>query len=79
MIRLSVDFNALTPDGEKVWINPEYENALVFDQCKPGLRVLLVDSDLEVEATLALEVDEQGREWWYGIADWSTQRDLPYP
>jgi hypothetical protein len=76
MIRLSVDFNALSPDGEKVWIHPDHTES---GQLKPGLRVLLFDSSLEVEATLALEVDEDGREWWYGIADWSTQRDVPYP
>jgi hypothetical protein len=79
MIRLSVDFNALSPDGKKVQINPKHSNAPVADQFKPGLRVLLVEPDLEVEATLALEGDEEGREWWYGIADWSTQRDVPYP
>jgi hypothetical protein len=76
MIRLSVDFNALSPDGKKVWIHPDHTKS---GQLKPGLRVLLVEPGLEVEATLALEVDEQGREWWYGIADWSTQRDVPYP
>jgi hypothetical protein len=41
-----------------------------------GLRVVLFEPDLEVEATVEFDNDLQE---WFGIPDWSTRIDLPYP
>lgn len=79
MLRLLVDFNAMSQDGKRVRINMKHGNSAFKERLRPGLKVLLSEPDLEVEAVLELEIDEQGREWWYGVIDWSTMRDLPYP
>ena len=76
MIRVSVDFNTMQVDArERVNINiathPNLSESLSL-----GQRVVLVEPDLEVEANL--EFDVQDGEWW-GVPDWSTRRDLPYP
>jgi len=76
MLKIHVDFNAMTEDGKMIWINTDLECDLLKD-LHPDLRVLLYEPDqLEVEATLVLEKAEDGKEWWYGRPDWSTSRDI---
>lgn len=70
-----MDFNSIE---QNEWI---YFNTVVYpelpDLLKPGLPITLYDYEsLEVDAVAGVEIHE-GREWWYGIPDWSTRRDMP--
>jgi hypothetical protein len=76
MLKIAVDFNALSPDGEKVWINTKHLNIEAAKKFKHDLRVLLYEPDMEVEAILRSETDDQGLVRWYGIPDWSSRRDI---
>ena len=75
MIRIWVDFNNMTKDGEKVVIPPGDGITLT-----PGERIIVYDPyDFEVEAIVEYEIEEKNnRGWWYAIPDWSTRRDI-YP
>ncbi|KAB2860584.1 MAG: 2-amino-4-hydroxy-6-hydroxymethyldihydropteridine diphosphokinase [Anaerolineae bacterium] len=76
LLRISVDFNALSLDGKMVRINTDIHQYLL-NILHPGLRVILYAShDLEVEAMIHCEQDSQGQDWWYGIPDWDTMHDL---
>lgn len=59
-----------------IWINTDI-NKHFLDILAPGLRVILyTEEELEVEAIVHFEKDELGKDWWYGIPDWETMRDL---
>jgi hypothetical protein len=77
MRRIHADLNELTIDESRVQLNlaiSEEENV------KQGERVLLYSPrDFEVEAILEKVWIEDRFEIWYGILDWDTYRDLPYP
>jgi hypothetical protein len=76
MLRIPVDFNTITADEkERVHINTFVFNDLA-QKLHNGLRVVLFEPDLEVEATVEFDNDLQE---WFGIPDWSTRIDLPYP
>lgn len=77
MLRILVDFNAMTADGTRVWINTDLHEDLL-DTLHSGSRVTLYEpNDIEVEAVIEIVRKEDGTERWYGIPDWSTLRDLP--
>jgi hypothetical protein len=75
MIRLHADFNNCTED-QKVRLHT-LASLRDIDQHKrelrSGIRVLLNDGEIEVEARL--ERDRYD-EMWLGVPDWSTLRDL---
>ena len=76
MLRIHVDFNPMTEDEKMVWINTDIQPDLP-KVLQSGLRVILYEpNQLEVEATVVLEKAEDGKEWWYGRPDWSTERDI---
>jgi hypothetical protein len=76
MLRIRVDFNSLSMDGEKVQINTIFQPSLL-DQIYPGLKVILFEpNDMHVEAEIELEVLNDGSEIWWGVADWTTRQDL---
>src|SRR5262249_54709131 len=77
MLRIPVDFNTMDWDCDRrVWINTLVDKDL--DRALyPGLRVLLADTDLEVEAVVERDHDE-GTRRWLARPDWSTQRDIAY-
>lgn len=76
MLRIHVDFNSMTKDGEKVWINTTVDDFLL-PSLYEGLRVIVYEpDDFQVEATIVVEKDKNGNDWWYGILDWSTRREL---
>ena len=73
MLRIQVDFNKLTPDGEQVIVayNREQDKELMLS-LKEGMQVLLYEvREYEVEATLVPKT-VNGEIWWYGIINWST-------
>ena len=59
----------------RVTINSSTQKHLL-DGLRPGMRVLMWEPGLEVEATV--EFDREHRVW-LGKPDWSTSRDLPLP
>jgi len=76
VIRVPDDFNSMTEDGKRVFINtqvfPDFRNILV-----PGQRVILfTEGDVELQGTIEIDTDPEGTKWWYGVIDWSTQRDI---
>ena len=76
MIRIPVDFNAMNKAGTHVWINTKI-HATLIDVLKPDMRVILYESyDMQVEATIEIEENRDGIKTWYGVADWSTRKDL---
>lgn len=73
MKKILADFNSMTSDGRRIFIGNNRSQEL-----SPGDRVLIHEpDDFEVEADIELDVDENDREWWYAVPDWSTRRDLP--
>jgi hypothetical protein len=75
-MRIYVDFNTMTTDAqERVYINTHVQQALAKD-LRPGLVVALYDEEMEVEALV--EFDEQDQVW-LGLPNWSTRRDLASP
>lgn len=73
MLRIKVDFNKLTPDGEQVVVtcNREQDKELMLI-LKEGMQVLLYEvREYEVEAILVPK-EVKGEIWWYGIMNWST-------
>ena len=75
-MRIYVDFNTMTiAPEEKVYLNTQMQPALEKD-LRPGLVVTLCDEEMEVEAIV--EFDEQNQAW-LGQPNWSTRRDLPFP
>jgi hypothetical protein len=65
-----VDFNTMMMDEqERVSIHP----STVRPSFRPGLRLVLYDEELEVEAEVEGEI---GNGWWLARPDWSTRRDL---
>ncbi len=76
LIRISVDFNTLTPDDKQVFVN-KYVHKDLLEHIEPGTRVILYEEhEFEVEAIIAPVELETGEIHWYGTPDWSTQRDL---
>lgn len=71
--RIYVDFNTMNQDlwskDPRVLIGRDW----VRPPSNEGLRVLIADEDLEVEATL--EFDCEHNAWW-ARPDWSTRHDL---
>jgi hypothetical protein len=73
MIRIIVDFNSMMQDPEeRVQINVVTQPELL-EVLRPGLRILLCDTDLETEGVV--EFDEE-LQIWLAMPDWSTQRDI---
>jgi hypothetical protein len=76
VVRLYVDFNTMTTDPkERVYINTQLQPAVAKDLW-PGLVVTLYDEEMEVDAVV--EFDEQDQVW-LAQPRWSTRRDLPWP
>ena len=76
MLRIHVDFNAMTQGGRMIWINTDIQPDLLKD-LQSGLRITLYEpNQLEVEATVILERTDDGREWWYCVPDWSTENNI---
>jgi hypothetical protein len=74
VVRLYVDFNTMTTDPkERVYINTQLQPAVAKDLW-PGLVVTLYDEEMEVDAVV--EFDEQDQVW-LGQPHWSTRRDRP--
>lgn len=78
MLKIVVDFNNMTADGERVLVATNTERDKdVFAQLSPDLRVLLHEvQDFEVEAIVQPEEVFEGEIWWYGTLDWATRHDL---
>jgi hypothetical protein len=75
-LRIYVDFNTMMMDErERVTINP-YSNRDLMHRLRPGMRVILSDETLEVEAELMFDA---AHGMWLGEPNWSTSRDLPLP
>jgi len=75
MLRISVDFNSITPDGDCVQINTNYHSELL-GVLQEGMKVILyTEHDIQVEAILET-IPFNGEIFWYGRADWSTLEDL---
>lgn len=73
MIRIVVDFNAMKQDVHErvpIYVEAQPEIELYLAE---GKRVLLCDSDLEVEGNLEFDEHFQG---WMAKPDWSTMRDI---
>ncbi|HKV83645.1 MAG TPA: hypothetical protein VJN88_03755 [Ktedonobacterales bacterium] len=74
MRRISVDFNTMTADElERVTLGQEGHStgARLPSLCE-GERVLLFDSELQVEGDVVVEHFPDGRRDWLAIPDWST-------
>ena len=70
--KIYVDFNSRTgPHG--IIIHPSVISAgtTIYHA---GDLVTLYDEELEVDARLEYHAEEQ---WWVGIPDWSTKRNIP--
>ena len=71
-VRFRVDFNEWDNHTNRVRIWDGNTKHL-----QPGLEITLYDNDgLEVEAIAAFDEEHQ---FWYGLPDWSTRRDVPLP
>ena len=80
LLRFHVDFNTMMQhEDERVIIGkeglPQHDQELL-KLLRPGIRVVLHDSELEVEAIAEYDAAYKG---WLGKPDWSTCRDLPAP
>jgi hypothetical protein len=76
MLRVPVDFNTMDWDADdRVWINTG-PNAELDGRLRPGLAVLLCDTDLEVEATVEWDNEHPVRKW-LARPNWPTMRDVP--
>lgn len=75
--RIYVDFNTMNQDLERTDKDRRVRIGRGGDRplADQGLRVLIGDEDLEVEATL--ELDRERSVWW-ARPDWSTRHDLPF-
>lgn len=62
MLRIPVDFNAMTSDGTRVRINEVYNRDLIVDLIG-GERVLLDGDDVFTEGIIEIQTDEEGNEW----------------
>jgi hypothetical protein len=75
MLRIRVDFNAMTPDRKRVPINEHTQPDL--QEFFAGRHVVVYEpEDFEVEAVLEKSTLEDGREVWDAVLDWITRRDL---
>jgi hypothetical protein len=73
-LRVPVDFNTMDWDPEEhVWINTAIHPELIA-MLRPGLAVVLLDGDLEVEGTVEFDGSQPVRKW-LARPDWSTSRD----
>jgi len=76
MLKITVDFNNLTPDGERVIVARDRDKESIA-KLSPGMRVLLHEpGDFEVEAIVEPEEVFEEQIWWYGTPDWSTRDDI---
>ena len=73
---IEVDFNTMQQDEkERVRINTVVESELL-GKIFPGQEVVLyAPNDMQVDGHIEMDKDTDGREWWYGVLDWSTRRD----
>lgn len=75
MLRVPADFNTMDGDAEDhVWINTVVNRNLA-GMLRPGLVVVLYDTDLEVEATVEWDESHPMRKW-LARPHWSTMRDV---
>ncbi len=73
MIQIIVDFNSMMQDpAERVVINVDTQPQIA-KHLQNGKRVLLCDTDLEVEGNLEFDSNYNT---WLAVPDWSTQRDV---
>jgi hypothetical protein len=76
MMRIPVDFNTMNKDSRRrIWINTVFDASLL-NYLKTGLRAILYEPGLEVEAVIEFDVESQR---WLGVPDWSTRHDIDVP
>jgi hypothetical protein len=77
MLRIHVDFNEMTPDGEKILIaTDDKRHERLVEQLSPGMRVIVIqNAEFEVEAVAEIIKVHGHRQFWYGMPDWSTRLD----
>jgi hypothetical protein len=75
-MRIYVDFNTIATDPkERVYLNTRMSPTLA-QALRPGLLVTLYDEEMEVEALVEFDAQDQV---WLGQPHWSTRRELPLP
>jgi hypothetical protein len=74
-LRVFVDYNSEGDDPQgRIRINTVVQKYLL-EFLRPGMALVLFDEEsLEVDAVAEFEPE---LEFWYGVPDWSTRRDLP--
>lgn len=74
MHRISVDFNTMTADElERVTLGQEgHSSGIHLPALREGERVLLFDSEMQVEGNVVIEYLSDGRHDWLATPDWST-------
>jgi len=72
---IEVDFNSMTKDGKRVLVNTTFRPELLKRIFPNQEVVLYTANDVEVDGHIEMDKDADGREWWYGVPDWSTRRD----
>ena len=72
-----VDFNSLTKDGKRVLINTEYFTDLVGKIYPNQEATFYTPGDVAIDGYVEMDKDMNGKEWWYGVLDWTTNRELP--
>jgi len=72
---IEVDFNSMTKDGKRVLVNTTFRPELLKHIFPNQEVVLYTVNDIEVDGHIEMDKDTDGREWWYGVPDWSTRRD----
>lgn len=74
---IPVDFNTMMAD-EQERVTLGQEGHPTGDRLPPlceGERILLYDSEMQVEGNVVIEHFPDGRRIWLAVPDWSTQRD----
>jgi hypothetical protein len=75
-IRIHVDFNSRTPDGNIV-LNPRTALPEIMREAgnvTEGLGLVIHDTEIEVDAVLGFNTEFR---LWVAIPDWITHRDIP--
>ncbi|MBA3873540.1 MAG: hypothetical protein H0X30_30785 [Anaerolineae bacterium] len=74
-LRVFVDYNTISDDVQgRIHINTVVFKSLL-ELLQPDLPLVLFDEEsLEVDAVAEYELEY---DFWYGVPDWSTRRELP--
>jgi hypothetical protein len=74
-LRVFVDYNTISDDPQgRIHINTVVQKYLL-ELLSPGLPLVLFDEEsLEVDAVAEFDAEY---DFWYGVPDWSTRRELP--